>query len=42
MRCVHNWKEVKREYYWDYSGYRVLKIKLCCKKCDKKRIKKLY
>ena len=42
MKCSHKLKEIKRDYYLDFCGYRVLKKTMYCEKCHKKFIKKYY
>lgn len=42
MRCRHNLKEIKMNYYLDFCGYRVLKKTICCEKCGKTIIRKYY
>ena len=37
MKCNHNFKEMKREYYMGFCGYRVLKKTMFCTKCNKKK-----
>lgn len=38
--CYHDWEEIDRKYYIDYSCIRVRKITFKCKKCGKRRVEK--
>lgn len=40
--CKHEYVEIGRSEYIDYSGYRVLRIEYKCKKCGRKKAKKYY
>lgn len=41
-KCDHDFVEMSREKYLDYSCYNVLKIVYQCKKCKKKKVVKYW
>lgn len=42
MKCIHNWEVINQKKYIDYSGYRVLKLKRKCDRCNKIKTQKYY
>jgi hypothetical protein len=43
-KCNHVWAEISTKFYYNWDGYKILKVtyKCTCEGCKKNKIKKLW